>query len=108
MLLAKGDPDGAIAKLKLAHAQSPHFADPLELWGEALMSKGDFAGAIAKFREADAYAPHWGRNHLRWGQTLARLGRADDAKAQWRAAAGLDLSIADRAELTTRGAATRG
>ena len=99
MLLGKGDVDAAIAKLAQAHAKSPRFADPLELWGEALMRKGDFAGAVAKFAEADKYAPRWGRNHLRWGQALARLGRRDEARAQYRAAAQVDLSVADRAEL---------
>ncbi len=99
-LLAKGDLDGAIDKLKEAHRRSPHFADPLELWGEALMRRGDVAGAVKKFKAADKEAPRWGRNHLRWGQALARLGKADEAKAQWRAAAGMDLSAADRAELT--------
>ena len=98
--LARGDVDGAIAELSLAHSKGPHFPDPLELWGEALMKKkGDFAGAAAKFAEADRYAPHWGRNHLRWGEALARLGRAGEASAQWRAAAGMDLSPTDRAEL---------
>ena len=100
VLLAKGDVDGAIAKLTLAHEKGPRFADPLELWGEALMRKGDFAGAAAKFAEADKDAPRWGRNHLRWGEALAKLGKSDEAKAQWRAAAGMDLSVADRAELT--------
>ncbi len=99
MLLAKGDLDRAIARLTLAHKQGPHFADPLELWGEALMKKGDLEGAARKFAEADKYAPRWGRNHLRWGQALARLGRADEARAQWRSAAGMDLSVADRADL---------
>ena len=99
-LLAKGDLDRAIAKLALAHKKGPHFADPLELWGEALMRKGDFAGAVAKFAEADKDAPRWGKNHLRWGEALARLGRADEAKAKWGAAIGMDLSVADRAELT--------
>ena len=101
MLLARGDVEGATSKLAHAHAKSPRFADPLELWGEALMRKGDFAGALPKFAEADKYAPRWGRNHLRWGQALARLGRAPEARAQWRAAAGMDLSAADRAELAT-------
>ena len=100
-LLGKGDVDGAIAKLALAHRKSPHFADPLELWGEALMRKGDFAGAITKFAEADTDAPRWGRNQLRWGQALARLGSTDEARAHWRAASGMDLSAADRAELVT-------
>ncbi len=98
-LLAKGDVDGAIAKLKEANRKGPRFADPLELWGEALMRKGDFNGAVAKFKAADEHAPLWGRNHLRWGQALSRLGRTEDARAQWAASAGLDLSAADRAEL---------
>ena len=98
-LLAKGDIDGAIAKLALAHRKGPHFADPVELWGEALMAKGDFKGAVDKLAAADKDAPKWGRNHLRWGQALAKLGKTDEAKAQWRAAAGMDLSVADRAEL---------
>lgn len=105
MLLVKGDVDGAIAKLQLAHKNGPRFADPLELWGEALMRKDDFAGAVAKFKEADKNAPRWGRNHLRWGQALARLGKGDDAKAQYAAAAGMDLSAADRAQLMRLAAA---
>ena len=63
------------------------------------MRKGDFAGAVAKFKQADKHAPRWGRNHLRWGEALAKLGEADEAKAQFAAAAGMDLSVADRAEL---------
>ncbi len=99
MLLAKGDPDGAIAKLSLAHQKGPHFADPLELWGEALMRKGDYAGAAAKFAEADKDAPHWGRNHLRWGEALWRAGQASAARVQFQAARALDLSVPDRAAL---------
>ena len=98
-LLAKGDPAGAIAKLELARQKGPKFADPLETWGEALMARRDYLGAVARFAEADKDAPRWGRNHLRWGEALAKLGRADEAKMQWRAAAGMDLSAADRAEL---------
>ena len=99
MLLARGDLDGAIVRLQQANQKGPHYADALELWGEALMRKRDYSGAAARFAEADKYAPRWGRNHLRWGQALARTGKADDAKAQWIAAAGMDLSPADRAEL---------
>ena len=40
MLLQKGDYDGAIAKLSAAHDKGPHFADPLEYWGEALIEAG--------------------------------------------------------------------
>ncbi len=98
-LLAQGDADGAVARLRIGRQMGPRFADPLELWGEALLRKGDAASAAAKFKQADKDAPHWGRNHLRWGQALARLGDMDGANAQWRAAATADLPPADRAEL---------
>ena len=99
MLLARGDPDGAIARLALAHRKGPDYADALELWGEALMRKGDFPGAVARFQAANADAPNWGRNHLRWGQALAAAGRRAEAEAQWRATGGMELSAADRAAL---------
>ena len=34
---------------------------------------------------------------------LAKLGKADEAPAKWRAAAGMDLSAADRAALKAHG-----
>ena len=99
VLLAKGDLDGAIAKLQVAHSRGPDFADPLELWGEVLIRKGDYAGAIAKFAEADRDAPRWGRNHLMWGEALMLAGRYAEARSQYEAAAGMDLSKPDRAGL---------
>ena len=98
-LLARGDVDGAIAEAARGHARTPNFADPLELWGEALLKKGDFAGAAVKFAEADAHAPRWGRNHLMWGQALMLSGRYREARARFQAAAGMDLSEPDRAAL---------
>jgi tetratricopeptide (TPR) repeat protein len=97
--LVRGDVEGAIAKVQTAHAKAPKFADPLELWGEALMQKRDHAGAIAKFAEADKDAPRWGRNHLRWGEALMLSGRYAEARRQYEAANGLDLSKPDRAAL---------
>ncbi len=97
--LARGDVDGAIAKLKLAHRKGPGFADPLEQWGEALMKQGDFAGAVGKFKEADKNAPRWGRNHMLWGEALMLSGRYPEARRQYEAANGLDLSMPDRAAL---------
>ena len=38
-LLRKGDFDRAITHLKRAHTLGPHFADPLEMWGEALIAR---------------------------------------------------------------------
>ena len=98
-LLDKGDVDGAIAKFGEAHRITPHFADPIELWGEALLRKGDLAGAVSKFAEADRYAPHWGRNHMVWGEALMLAGRYGEARVQFEAANGLDLSGPDRAAL---------
>ena len=96
-LLARGDPDAAIVKAKLAHQRAPRFADPLEIWGEALARKGDFPGAAAQFAQAAERAPRWGHNHLAWGETLLRLGRVQDARTHYLTARSLDLTPTDRA-----------
>jgi hypothetical protein len=101
--LARGDVAGAITLLQTAYAKSPHYADAIELWGEALAKKGDYAGAAAKYAEADRYAPQWGRNHLMWAEALAKSGKTQDAREQKQAAAGLELTAADRAELNGLG-----
>jgi hypothetical protein len=101
--LARGDVAGAIALLQSAYARSPRYADGLELWGEALARRGDYAGAAAKYAEADRYAPQWGRNHLMWAEALAKSGKTAEARAQKNAAAGLDLTAAERAELNGLG-----
>ena len=103
VLLDRGQPDRAIAQFEIANTRGPHFADPLSWWGEALLRKGETRAAIKKFREADKYAPKWGRNHLLWGDALAKLGKTDEAREQWRAAATMDLSAADRAALKAHG-----
>jgi predicted Zn-dependent protease len=97
--LARGDVTGAIALLQTANVKSPHYADALELWGEALARRGDYAGAAAKYAEADRYAPQWGRNHLMWAEALAKSGKTQDARAQKQAAASLELTATERAEL---------
>jgi tetratricopeptide (TPR) repeat protein len=75
--LDRGDADGAIALLKIAHVKTPRFADALETWGEALVAKRDYQGAIAQFQRAQALAPRWERNRL----ALARA-RALEAAAK--------------------------
>jgi len=102
MRLDKGDPDGAIAVLRIVSAKAPRFSDPPQLWGEALLAKGDAAGAAKKFAEAAKLAPHWGRNHLKAGEALARQGRAEPARAELRTAGGLDLTALERAELVAQ------
>ena len=97
--LAWGQADAAIAAFRQGAEVSPRFADPLSWWGEALLEKGDAKGAAVKFAEAAKLAPRWGRLHLKWGEALAKLGKADEARAKWRAAATMDLSLADRADL---------
>ena len=98
-LLARGDPDGAITEARRLHGRVPNFADPLEIWGEALMKKGDLRAAADRFAEADAHAPRWGRNHLMWGEALMLVGRFAEGRAQFEAAKTMDLSIPDRAAL---------
>jgi tetratricopeptide (TPR) repeat protein len=100
MLLEKGDVEGAIGHFAIAHARGPHFADPLEMWGEALMQQNRSDLALAKFEEADKYAPNWGRLHLKWGEALGYAGKRDDGKKQLAIAAALDLTAAERAELS--------
>lgn len=74
----------------------PRNADAFELLGEAQLAEGDNSGATATFATAATITPWWGRPHLLWGDALAKLGKADKAREQWRAAAGMDLSAADR------------
>ncbi|HVU20183.1 MAG TPA: tetratricopeptide repeat protein, partial [Rhizomicrobium sp.] len=83
MLLAKGDYNGAIAKLRIAHEKGPDFADPLEHWGEALMAQHRADLALAKFEQANKYAPNWQRLHQKWGEALSYLGRKDEASNQF-------------------------
>ena len=98
--LQRGDIDGALELAADAHAKTADFADPLELWGEALLAKNDAKGAAARFSKAAQFAPRWGRLHLKWGEALAKLGKADEARAKWGAASGMDLTPTERARVT--------
>ena len=97
--MARGENDGGIAKFTIANQKSPHFADPIEMWGEALMAKNQSHLALAKFEEADNYAPNWGRLHMKWGEALGYAGRKDEARAQYQKASTLDLTPDDKVEL---------
>jgi tetratricopeptide (TPR) repeat protein len=59
MRLVKGDIDGAVAKFEAAHHESPHIADALKGWGDALARQGQATTALAKYNEALEYAPNW-------------------------------------------------
>jgi tetratricopeptide (TPR) repeat protein len=99
MLLREGQYEAAIAKFTVAHDKGPHFADPLEMWGEALMQKNRSDLALPKFEEAAKYAPNWGRLHLKWGEALFYAGKPQDAKKQFAIASALSLPAADTAAL---------
>jgi Flp pilus assembly protein TadD len=86
---------GAVFALCIANRKGPHFADPLELWGEALVASNRSDLALAKFEAAARTAPNWGRLHLKWGEALLWLGRKDEAKRQFARAATLDLTASD-------------
>jgi predicted negative regulator of RcsB-dependent stress response len=97
--MAKGDAEGAMAKFTLANQKGPHFADPLEMWGEALIAKNRSDLALAKFADANKYAPNWGRLHLKWGEALLWSGDKAGANKQFAIASRLDLTQSERASL---------
>jgi tetratricopeptide (TPR) repeat protein len=74
-------------------------ADPLEMWGEALMLENRSDLALAKFEAANKEAPEWGRLHLKWGEALLFVGRRGEAKKQFAIAAHLSLFPDERAQL---------
>jgi tetratricopeptide (TPR) repeat protein len=59
MRMVKGDIDGAVVQFKAAHHVSPHFADALKGWGDALARHGQSSEALARYNEALEYAPNW-------------------------------------------------
>ena len=67
-LLARGQPDAAIAKFKLANQKGPHFADPLEGWGEALMAQEPFAPGAGEIRGS-------GEIRAQLGPAASEMGR---------------------------------
>jgi cytochrome c-type biogenesis protein CcmH/NrfG len=99
MLLAKGDVEGAIAKIRVANQKGPRFADPLAMWGEALIAQNRSDLALAKFEEANSYAPNWVHLHLKWGEALLYTGDKTGAKKQFAIASRLDLTPVDRVRL---------
>ena len=97
--LARRDYAGTIKVAARAHKAAPRYADPLEIWGEALLGKGDALGAARKFETAVQLAPRWGRLQLKWGEALVKLSKMNEARAKWTAAAGMDLKPSERVEL---------
>jgi hypothetical protein len=59
----RGALKAALADLAAANARSPHWADPLKSWGDALMRAGNRKAALAKYDAALQYAPAWAALH---------------------------------------------
>jgi tetratricopeptide (TPR) repeat protein len=60
-LVKHGDLNGAAQQFKLANLKGPHWADPLQAWGDVLMKQGHQSEAIEKYDAALKYAPNWPR-----------------------------------------------
>jgi tetratricopeptide (TPR) repeat protein len=58
-LLRHGDPKGAIYRLRIAHLLSPRWADPLKVWGDALVAEQRISAALFRYRQALRRAPQW-------------------------------------------------
>ncbi len=97
--LRRGDAQGALQIFRRAEKLAPRFADPAVWSGEALLALGDDKTAEQAFRKAEPLAPRWGRLHLKWGDALAKLGKTTEARVKWTAAAGMDLTPSERAQL---------
>jgi cytochrome c-type biogenesis protein CcmH/NrfG len=97
--LHDGDIVGAIAALRQAHHIAPHFADPLELWGEVLIAQNRSDLAVKKFAQAARYAPRWGRLHLKWAEALKWSGHKKAARREAAIAAHLFLTPTERRQL---------
>jgi len=98
-LIARGDAARAAVQFREALRRSPRAEEAIEGLGEALALQGDAAGAAKQYAAADKLTPNWGRLHVKWGEALAKLGKSDEARAQMKTAAELDLTQAERAEL---------
>lgn len=98
--LARGDLPGAIRMFREAQKRGPRWADPLKFEGDALARQGDHRAALRRYEAAIDRAPRWGAAHLAAGRSLAALRRPQQATEAWRRALRLDLSAADRAEVS--------
>ena len=97
--LEMGDARGALPLLAESTRRQPKWADPLEAQGEALAALGRWNEADQAFAKAAPLALKWGRLQLKWAEVSARLGKRAQANAKFRAAGGLYLTPAERAEL---------
>ena len=76
MLLAKGDYEGAIAKFRIAHDKGPQFADPLEMWGEALIKTEPLRSRAGQIRASRELRPQLGPAASQMGRGAAMVRRS--------------------------------
>lgn len=106
--LEAGDPAGALTLFRTAQDKGPRWADPVKGEADALVRLGRARESLGRFAAAAERAPRWGKLHLAWGKALATVGRPEEAREKYSAAAAMDLSAADRAEVTRRMATVSG
>ncbi|GLS01568.1 hypothetical protein GCM10007859_15830 [Brevundimonas denitrificans] len=98
--LEAGDGAGALTLFRTAQAKGPRWADPVKGEADALVRLGRAREALRRYAAAAEHTPRWGGLHLAWARALEAEGRSQQAREKYRAAAGMDLSAADRAEVT--------
>ena len=103
--LDRGDPAGALPLLRQAAELGPRWAEPQKYQGDALLVLGRYAEAVTAYRAAIQRAPRWGGAHLGLGRAQAATSRRRDAANSYAAAAGMDLTAKERAEVVRRLAA---
>jgi tetratricopeptide (TPR) repeat protein len=108
MLAQAGDRAGAEAAFARAERIEPRYADAWKHHGDLLARTGASREAARLYARGAPHAPRWGALHIEWGKALWRAGERDEARAKFRAAAGMDLSAADRARLKRIWAAAKG
>lgn len=105
--LEAGDAAGALALFRTAQEKGPRWADPVKGEADALVSLGRTREALRRYGAAAERAPRWGALHVAWGKALEAEGRRDEARETYSAARGMDLSAADRVDVTRRIARAR-
>jgi tetratricopeptide (TPR) repeat protein len=85
----------------------PSFPQAYVEWGQALLARGRPDAAIEKFTLANQKGPHFADPLEGWGEALIWAGKRDEAKAQFARAATLDLTPAEKSELSTVNRETR-
>jgi tetratricopeptide (TPR) repeat protein len=100
--LQAGDAAGALSLFRTAGEKGPRWADPVKGEADALVRLGRTREALRRYAAAAERAPRWGALHLAWGRALEAEGRRDEAREKYSAASRMDLSAADRTEVTRR------